>query len=186
MLTACPARIAASAAGGGEEEDSDDDEEDEEEEEDDGGWPAQAEGGDPNKRRRKPNPRYLDPPSKRVKKKAHRLSLGGGNKGPPSLAALDADLLASLAEAAEKHELGGGGEAGAAGDADAAAGGAKPARVNLEIVRAALEEHATGVAAAIEAAYGAEATTTIRAVLDAENSRLQNRIVGLLQFSSVL
>ena len=194
MLTPRAPRIAGHAADG-EDEYSDDDEEEEEEEEADG-WQAQVEEGDPNKRRRKPNPRYLDPPSKHVKSrghKSHRPSMGG-HKGPPSLAALDADLLASLAEAAEKHAHGGGGggdDAGAAGgdDDEEAAGGAagpQPQRVNLDIVREALAEHASGIATAVEAAYGAEATATIREALEAENQRLHNRIVGLLQLSSVL
>jgi hypothetical protein len=169
--------------------DTSDEEEEEEEEEE----PVVEEEGDPNKRRRKPNPRYLDPPTKRKKKKVHRHSLGGGGaKGPPSLAALDADLLASLAEAAEAHEHGGGRGGGGGGNEDASGDGeggpgGKP-RVNLDIVRQALAEHATGITSAIEAAYGAEATanSAIRAALDAENLRLQNRIVGLLTFSSVL
>jgi hypothetical protein len=176
------------AAAGVEEEYSDEEEEEEEEEE-----PVVEEEGDPNKRRRKPNPRYLDPPTKRKKKKVHRHSLGGGGaKGPPSLAALDADLLASLAEAAEAHEHGGGRGGGGGGNEDASGDGeggpgGKP-RVNLDIVRQALAEHATGITSAIEAAYGAEATanSAIRAALDAENLRLQNRIVGLLSFASVL
>ena len=176
------------------------DEEEEEEDDDEEGWQAQAEEGDPNKRRRKPNPRYLDPPSKRVKKhKSHRQSF----KAPPSLAALDADLLASLAEVAEKHAHGGvgGRRAAAGGDADdaGAAGGdddegeeddaiaaPKLPRVNLDIVREALQQHASCIAMAIEEAYGAEATTTIRAALDAENQRLHGRIVGLLQLSAVV
>ena len=172
---------------GVEEEYSDEEEEEEEEEE-----PAVEEEGDPNKRRRKPNPRYLDPPTKRKKKKVHRHSLGGGAKGPPSLAALDADLLASLAEAAEAHEHGGGRGGGGGGGEDASGNGEGGAggnpRVNLDIVREALAEHATGITSAIEAAYGAEATanSAIRAALDAENLRLQNRIVGLLSFASVL
>ena len=174
--------------------------EEEEEEEEDEGWQAQVEEGDPNKRRRKPNPRYIDPPSKRVKKlKSHRP----GFKAPPSLAALDADLLASLAEVAEKHAHGGGGvgraagghadDAGAAGgddddegEEDDAIAAPKLPRVNLDIVREALQQHASCIATAIEAAYGAEATTTIRAVLDAENQRLHGRIVGLLQLSAVV
>ena len=179
-----------------------DEEEEEEEEEDEGGWLAQVEEGDPNKRRRKPNPRYMDPPSKRVKGRTHKPHRPGF-KAPPSLAALDANLLASLAEVAEKHARGAGGRAGGGAGGDAggagAAGGeedegeeddaiAAPMlpRVNLDIVREALQQHASCIATAIEAAYGAEATTAIRAALDAENQRLHGRIVGLLQLSEVV
>ena len=49
-----------------------------------------------------------------------------------------------------------------------------------------VQQHASCIATAIEAAYGAEATTTIRAALDAENQRLHGRIVGLLQLSAVV
>lgn len=134
-----------------------------------------------------------------MKQKTPRLSLGG-MKGPRSLAALDADLLASLAEVAADEEVaagdeGGGEDAGAdGGDAETGAAGLTafmtapkpPRRVNLEIVREALMEHAIGVASAIELAYGAEATVTISSVLDEENKRLHNRIVGLLKLSHVL
>jgi hypothetical protein len=50
----------------------------------------------------------------------------------------------------------------------------------------ALQQHASCIATAIEAAYGAEATTTLRAALDAENPRLHGRIVGVLQLSAVV
>ena len=81
----------------GDEAEAEAEEEEEEEEEDEGGWLAQGEEGDPNKRRRKPNPRYMDPPSRRVKSRTHKLHRPSF-KAPPSLAALDGatGALASL------------------------------------------------------------------------------------------
>jgi hypothetical protein len=115
--------------GSGDEEEEDEEEEEEEEEE-------EVDEGDPNKRRRKPNPRYQDEPRKRAAKKARHGSGSGGGAGGSSAARMaslgsaDADLLASLAEAAEVHErsrpagapggpLGGGAAGGAAAGGNA-------------------------------------------------------------------
>ena len=166
-------------------------EEEEEEEEDEEG----GEGDDPSKRRRKPNPKYVEPPAKRVKhRKLHRGAPGAG---------ASFDVLASLAEAAEKHERAPGAplmptppadfvvEGGAATDDDEGAAQAPPkpplagdaARsppVDMDAVAAAVRQHAAGVEEAVGSVLGQPSLQQLQPRLQAETAALQKSLALLL------